>query len=320
MATNYLNRSDATAAGAMDYMVQTYALAKGLGRLKSDLVLAKLVTNYSQEAQNQGSLYGQSVRVPIRGAVSVTDKTPGSATTPVALTQTKADITINTHKIVDWVFEDYGTLFAQADTMAGYVEDALSAIAEEVDSDIWALYPSASLQKGTPEGGLTDAVVRDVRSSARNTTQKFQLSQPMFFVIGPEAEEDGLGIDRFALVNESGTNAALEGARLGKKYGFDFYTSNLAPAVSGSPSAEHALVFQRDAIGIAWVDMNLSRIPMAYADDMRVMSITDDDGVSSYQARVSISRDYNNVGTRLQIDTIYGVGAVRSAHLIDVRI
>lgn len=319
MANMYKTSGD-TDAGSVNYHIQPTALVRGLRRLKSDLVLAKLVTNYSADAAGQGSRFASVVRVPKTGTTSVTDKTPGTAVTYAAAQSAKADISINKHKTVDRLIEDYGLLFAQPTLLGDYVADAADAIAEQIDTDIAALYASAGAIVGSAGANLSDAVVREVRKTARGTSYKFNLSNPIYFVVGEEAEADLLGIDRFTLANQSGSMEALENAFLGRKYGMDFYTSNLIASVAGTAGAEHNLVFQSDAIGLAFVDMDLMNVPSAFAGgvDMQTMVMPDDNGVPAYSMRSIIGYDQKERGTTLSVDTVYGVGVVRDEHLFDV--
>jgi len=317
MANTY-KTSSATDTGSLNYHINEYALVRGLTRLNSDLVVTKLITNYSAQAKAQGSRYAQNVRVPITGTVTATDKTPGTAVTYAAVTSTKADIPINTHKTWDALFEDYGTLFSQSTLLGDYLADASSAIAEEIENDVIALYASAGTQIGTAEGGLTETVLKTARKNAREN--KFRMSQPMYLVYGTEGEYDLLGVDRHTLANQSGGTDALTRASFGTIYGMDLYTSNLMPAVTGSPNAEHCMLFQREAMGIAFVDMNTASVPETYtgAVNMQTMSMPDDSGAPIYSLRLIHGYDQKERGTALTVDTIYGVGVVRSALLIDV--
>ena len=54
----------ASGSGDMTYAVNPYAMAKGLERLNYNLVVTNLITNYSQEARNQGTRMSANVRVP----------------------------------------------------------------------------------------------------------------------------------------------------------------------------------------------------------------------------------------------------------------
>jgi hypothetical protein len=310
----------ATDSGAINYHSQVYGMALGLGQLKSDLVLAKLVTNYSAEARNQGSRFAQNVRVPVTGAVAATTKTPGTDVTPSAATSGKADIAINTHKTWDILIEDNGGLQAQADVYAKYMKDGANRISEAVESAIAALYTSAITTVGSAGGNASQALMASVRGTARSATCKFDMSQPAYMVWGVDAEADLLNVAAFVQAYSVADNGdALSNAYLGNKFGFKQYTSNLIAAVAGTPGAEHNLAFQSDAIGIAFVDLNLAAAPGQGANvSVVVQDLTDDEGTPVYSLRSLMSYDQKARGTLLSVDTIFGVGVVRAEHLIDV--
>lgn len=319
MGNTYRTPGD-TDAGSLNYNILPVALAKSLGKLASDLGIAKLVTNYTSEAFNQGSRFGMAVRVPKRGAVASTAKVPGTGVTPAAATSTKADITINQHYTWDILVEDYGSLFTQAGLLQGYLEDGELEIAEDIEASIMALYAVASASVGSAGGNASVALIRSMRALARGAAHKFNLKAPMSAVWGVDAEADLLGETLFAKANESGSTETIVEARLGRKFGIDHYTSNLIASVAGSPGAEHNLFFQKDAIGIAFVDMNLGNVPGTFIGNvlMKAMFLPDDDGVPTYSMRSIIGYDQKERGTMLTVDSIWGVGAVRAEHLLDV--
>lgn len=303
-----------------DYGIVPTALANALGSLKSDLRVTSLINNYSSQAKAQGSRYASTVRLPFvnSGGKSARNKTPGTAFDTTAVTTTATTLTINKHKFWDVLVEDYGSLFAQEGIMEVYADEGRYALAEAIESDVIGLYAGLSQSVGSAGGGLTDAVLRAVRKQARDS--KFRMNRPIYFVYGPEAEEDLLGIDKQVLVNESGTSQALISATFGTRYGMNFVTSNLMPAVTGSPTAEHALCFQSEAFGIAFVDMsgygnyigaNAFQVGMVYSDDS---------GAPSYSMRMKASDEHRSFGTLLTADTIYGVAEMRDALAIDVLI
>jgi hypothetical protein len=147
---------------------------------------------------------------------------------------------------------------------------------------------------------------------------KFRQTRPTYLLYGTDAEEDLLAIDKQVLVNESGTAEALFNAKFGSRYGMQFFTSNLMPAVTGSPTAEHALCFQREAFGIAFVDMSVFG---NYASDnsfQQGMFVADDNGTPAYSMRVKMSDSHRDFGTLFTVDTMYGVAEIQDSLAIDV--
>lgn len=305
-------------SGDMTYAVNPYAMAKGLERLNSNLVMAGLVTNYSEVAKNQGTRFSQNVRIPKRGALSAQTKTPGTAISYQQAATTKADIAINTHKTVDFLVEDYGGLYDPS-TITGYMVDAGATLAEAVENSLIALYASAGAVKGSAEGGASLALFATLKKSAME--DKWRANESMYFLAGPEAVNDLIQtaqLTQYAL--NGGDQRTLRDAFLGRITGFDIFESNLVPAVAGSPNAEHCLAFQREGIGIAFVDMTTSDMPMGYGAGVQIQAQnwTDDNGNNIYSMRSIVGYDQKNRGMAVSVDTIYGVGVVNSALVYDV--
>lgn len=318
--TNYLNTANPGAAGDVSYEAQDYALARGLGRLRGALLAGRLVTNYSAEAKDQGSRFAENVRVPIRGAAALQDKTPGTTITPVQFTDTKADLALDQHKIWDVIIEDYGSLFTGPQKALGHLSDAAGQIAEAVDSAILALYTGAGRVFGSTGTAATPSLIRSVRKQA--VKDKWGTAQPRNIIWGPEGTDDLLSDSTFTKVNEAGGDDALVNGNVGRKYGFNHYEHEGVASIAGSPGAEHALAFQGEGIGLAFMDMDISDFPDDFKQTVmqRAMALTDDSGLPLYQMRMIVGYDQGEVGMRFQVDSIFGVKIIRSTLVYDLLI
>ncbi len=302
-----------TTAGSLNYHIQEFALARGFGRLTKDLVVTKLITNYTADAFNQGSRFASNVRVPKRGAGTINNVVEDGKVAPSQVTSTKADIVINKHKTWDILVRDGGSLFAQEGLLTGYMLDGAAQLAETIESDVIAEIAdaSATVTKASPDA----AFIAEIRKTSRGSSHLFDMSASKYIVWGVAAEEKLLSENLFVKVNESGTDEALRDAFLGKTYGFENYTSNLIPTTLGQ---ESNMVFQKDAIGIAFVDMSLEDVAGVYTGgvDMKSMMFSDDEGVPAYSMRSIVGYSQADRGTLITLDTIYGVDTVRAEHLI----
>ena len=320
MANFYKNNSNADASGALNYAIQDVALAKGLGRLRADLVVARLITNYSNEARAQGSRFASTVRVPKRGEVATAAKTPGTAVTPGAAVMTKGEIVINKHRTWDILVEDYGSLFTGGTLLTDYLVDGASQIAEDIETDVITdVYTNASRLLGAPSSGMSVDRIRQVRKYSRQ--DKWSQTAPTYMVHGPEAEADLLAENLFVQADQSGSTEALTNAFIGRKFGIQHYTSNLMPVIAGSPGAEHAIAFQSESNGIAFIDMSDTDLPAEFRDTgvrKFAMNLTDDNGNPMYSLRMIIGYSQLDRGHVLTVDSIYGVGSIRSTKAYDI--
>ena len=120
--------------------IPTLIAAQALGYLKANTVLAQLV---SRDWDNEISQYGQTVNVPFTGALSVNDKTQGAVVTLQAPADTKVSVTLNKHKEVSFLVEDFGRALARPDFLQAYVGDGLALIAEQQRARPSAGWPAA---------------------------------------------------------------------------------------------------------------------------------------------------------------------------------
>ena len=305
-------------AGDMTYAVNPYAMAKGLERLNYNLVATNLITNYSQEARSQGTRVSQNVRVPIRGSLSAATKTPGSAATYQQAATTKADIAINIHETVDFLIEDYGGLFDPS-TIEGYMVDAGSTLAEAIENDVIGLYASAGATKGTATAGITMALLGTLQKDAMEAL--WRGNEPSYLIVGPEGYYDLWNLAQLTqYAIEGGDQRTFRNGYIGQLGGFETFKSNLIPAVSGSPAGEHCMAFQKESMGIAFVDMSTSGLPAGYGAGVSIQPINkeDDNGNLVYSMRSIVGYSQTNRGMSVSVDSIWGVGVVRSALLFDV--
>jgi len=286
--------------------IPTVVAAEALGYLKANTVLARLV---SRDWENEIAQYGQTISVFKPGSLSANDKAANTAVTLQAPAGTKVQVTLNKHKEVSFLIEDVARFLARPDVMRRYIEDALAVVAEQVDADIAALYPSA--------GNTIDATSGLAESHFRLARKMLNASRiPLrnrYMVLHEDAEYEALGIDR--LVNRDyaelrGAPPALEEAYLGRFAGFDIFMDQMIAEVSGTPSTRKNLAFHRGSVVLA--SRPLPAAPQGLGVLQRVM---DEDGLG---LRVTMSYSHEHLGYMVTIDILYGVAVARSEGLVTI--
>lgn len=300
---------------------------KSLDALYSDLVVGKLVRNVSDLAAQQNA-YAKSdvVKFPKRGAVTATDKASGTASTPTRYTDSlAATLTLNKHKEVVTLVDDFASVFSDPNALEGYLLDGAHAVAEAIESDIIALVADASRSFAYRDAtGYTPTRIAEVKKNTRG--DKWMGNKPFNAVISPRAEEDLL--TNTTIVNHNTLNGvsedALVRAKLGMIHGFDHYVSNLMPDVVGSPGYELSMLFQPDAIAYAFADMTMGGAPEIYKNtpgaEVEAMTMTDDSGQPVYSMRVIGQYSALERGNIIVVDAIYGVVTVRPELLYAVEV
>lgn len=313
VTSNYNNQSSAGAAGSIAYAIQPFAMAKGINQLKSNLIVTSKIRNVSQDAKVQGAGYADSVRFPKWGSLSANTKTVGTEATRQQATMTKVDLQLDTFKTVDFLLEDFGGLFTPS-AKEGFAIEAGGALAEAVETDVIALYASAAHTVGDVSTAASVALISSLKKEAR--TNKWRNTSPFIAVWGTQGEYDLMNDATLKqYIVTGGDQTAIREGSIGNIYGFANYVSNLMPTVAGSPSAEHGLAFQPEAMGIAFVDMTSEVLPGV---QVTPMNWSDDEGNLIYSMRSIVGYNQLARGLEVSFDTIYGVKVIEDALLIDV--
>lgn len=284
--------------------IPTIVAAQALGYLKANTVLAQLI---ARDWDNEVAQYGQTVDVPFRGALSVNDKAEGSVVTLQAPSDSKKSVTLNKHKEVSFLIEDLAKALARPDYIQGYVIDAMAVIAEQIDSDIGALYSGLS-QSIDATAGLAETNFRSARRLLN--AAKAPLGQRVA-VLHEDAEYALLGIEKFTNQDYKGLQGAPEGlinSFTGRFVGFDVYVDQKI-AVAATECKN--LFMHRNALML--VSRPLPPAPAGMGVVQRVMS---EDGLG---LRVTMSYSPDYLGVQVTVDILYGVAELRDDHGIVVR-
>jgi hypothetical protein len=204
--------------------METLIMPAALPVLREACVMPALVsTDFGEEAREQNEI----IRVPLPqdlGTADDMDPVNGSAST--ALGDAKVDITLDT-----WVYKQFEMSdHEMATTITGgvlpsAVDAALKALANRVNSDLWQLYRDTPYNSGT--AGVTPAdssAIADVRLVLQKNLVPYG---NRYLTFNPDAEASFL-ID-FKDAYKFGSTAALQEAALGRLYGFDTYSDQMAP-------------------------------------------------------------------------------------------
>src|SRR5512143_1727111 len=116
--------------------IPTIIAAKALGYLQANTVLARLV---ARDWDDEVARYGQTVQIPFTGALSANSKAEGGTVTLQQPGDTSVSLTLNKHKEVSFLLEDYGKALARPDVLDTYIADGMAVLAEQIDADLAAL-------------------------------------------------------------------------------------------------------------------------------------------------------------------------------------
>lgn len=281
--------------------IATIVAAEALGYLKDNTVLAQLV---NRDFDNEVAVYGQTIDIPFTGSLSVNDKTENSDITLQTPTATKKSVTLNKHKEISFVIEDFGRALARVDWLNAYAGDAMMALAEQIDGDLAALYSGFSQTIDATTGLGED----DFRNARRLLNTASAPLMQRYAVLHEDAEYEALGIER--VVNRDyaeSLGGMMASSYTGNFGGFQiFMDQQIAVATSQCKN----LFFHRNAAVLA-----TRPLPPAPANAGVVQTVMSEDGIG---LRVTLSYDHDKLGVKITIDVLYGVAELRDNHAVVV--
>ncbi len=275
----------------------TLIAAQALGYLKANTVLANLV---NRDYENEVAQYGNVVKIPYGGTLSVNDKAADTVITLNAPNDSVYTLTLNKHKEVSFVIEDLAKAFARPDWFSVYAADAMAVMAEQIDGDIAALYSGFS-QTIDATAGLSEANFRNARRLLN--AAKAPLTQ-RYAVLGEDAEYELLGIEKVTNRDYAETLGQKTADSLtGRFAGFDIIMDQKIVTTGGQVKN---MFFQRNAIVMA-----NRPLPVAPAGMGVVQRVMNENGIA---LRVTMSYSHDYLGAKFTLDTLYGVAELRDNH------
>lgn len=296
-----INSVDMTTAAVE--AIPTIVAARALGSLKSHTVLARLVNrNWSPEVAQ----YGATVKIPKPGVLTANDKAVKTQVTLQNPSLTAASVTLNKHKEVSFLIEDTAAALSRPELLDIYMGEGIARLAEELDSDIAALYSGLSQTINATTGGLGEDDFREARRLLN--AAKAPLAD-RYAVLHEDAEYEFLGIDKAIKEEYRGSlGGAVADAWAGRFMGFQtFMDQQIAVATTECKN----LFFHRDAFVLV-----TRPLPQAPAGMGVIQTVMDEDGIG-LRVTMGYSKDY--LGLQVTIDMLYGVAELRDDHGVVVR-
>ena len=294
MAYNYVDLST----------LATMVADQSLGKLKSSTVLPRIVNrNYEPVVARQGT----AVDVPVRGALSVNDKSSGNPVTLQSVVDTKKTITLDQHPEVSFVIEDPDAAMSSYDVLSGYMDDAILALAERIDGDIAALWSGFS-QVIVATGGLTEAHFRQAQRYLNTAKARGQF----FSVMHPDGFYEAQGIEELINRDYRGATEIPALANGSSQYLGNFVNFDVLLDQNIKTSTYRMNLFlHRDAAALVMRDLPVAPAGMGVTQVRR-----NEDGMS---LRVTLSYNADALGIQCTVDALYGVGELRDDHAVVVK-
>jgi P22 coat protein - gene protein 5 len=254
---------------------------------------------------------GDTVNVPIPPVMQANNIAEGNPVTLQNPSLGNAQIILHTHAEATFQIPDVTKVLAVPDLLKVYMQPAVVAIAEKIESDLLNLYAgfTTNAAVGTPATTITEATI-DAAETALFLS-KVPPSEKKFIVVDAAAYSAWRQIPRFSefqCAGDAGLQTLIEGT-IGKIKDFFVFRSQFVPK-TGSPLTTHNLAFTKDAIGLV-----VRRLPQPLPGTGAIAEYAE---LGNFGMRVVMSYQPNTLAQQFTVDVLYGCGVLRNTAGVQV--
>ncbi len=297
-----------TSANVASAIVKLVAV-DALPALVSNLVMGNLV-NRDYEPTLAHS--GDTVNVPIPPSLVANNIAEGGTVQTQNPNLGNAQIVLNTHAEATFQIPDVTKVLAVPDLLKLYMQPAVVALAERIESDLLNLYAqfTANTAVGLPGMAVTEATIDQAETSLFQA--KVPASAGKYLVVDPATYSALRQIPRFSeyyTAGEAGLRALVDGA-VGKIKDFFVFRSQLVPKTGSGPVTTHNIAFARNAIGLV-----VRRLPQPLPGTGAIAEYAE---MGNFGLRVVMSYQPNTLAQQFTVDVLYGCAVLRNSFGVHV--
>jgi hypothetical protein len=297
-----------TSANVANAIVKLVA-ADALPALVGNLVMGNLVNRDYEPVLAQA---GDTVNVPIAPQLVANNLAEGGSVQAQNPNLTNAQIVLNSHVEATFQIPDVTKVLAVPDLLRVYMQPAVAAIAERIESDLLGLYAgfTANTPLGTAGTPITEAVIDQAETALFQA--KVPSNRPKYLVVDSNTYSQMRQIPRFSefqTAGDAGLRTMVDGT-IGKIKDFYVFRSQFVPATGSSPVNTHNLAFERDAIGLV-----VRRLPQPLPGTGAIAEYAE---LGNFGMRVTMSYQPNTLSQQFTVDVLYGCAALRNNHAVQV--
>ena len=297
-----------TSANVSSAIVKLVAV-DALPALVANLVMGNLVNrDYEPTLANSGD----TVNVPIPPVLVANNIAEGDTVQTQNPSLGNAQIVLNTHAEATFQIPDVTKVLAVPDLLKLYMQPAVVALAERIESDLLGLYSqfTANTVVGLPGMAITEAVIDQAETSL------FQglvpASAGKYLIVDPVTYSALRQIPRFSeyyTAGEAGLRALVDGA-VGKLKDFFIFRSQLVSKTGSAPVTTHNIAFARDGIGLV-----IRRLPQPLPGTGAIAEYAE---MGNFGLRVVMSYQPNTLAQQFTVDVLYGCAVLRNGFGVQV--
>jgi hypothetical protein len=300
--------SSITSANVANAIVKLVAV-DALPALVSNLVMGNLVNrDYEPTLANAGD----TVNVPIPPTLVANNIAEGGTVTTQNPNLGNAQIVLNTHAEATFQIPDVTKVLAVPDLLRLYMQPAVVAIAESIETDILSLYSQFTSNAAVGTSGV--ALVESTVDAAETAlfSAKVPAAASKYLVVDPASYSALRQIPRFSeyySAGDAGLRALVDGA-VGKIKVFFVFRSQLVQTTGSGPVNTHNLAFSRDAIGLV-----IRRLPQPLPGTGAIAEYAE---MGNFGIRVIMSYQPNTLAQQFTVDVLYGTAVLRNSFGVQV--
>jgi hypothetical protein len=283
--------------------------ADALPVLVGNLVMGNLVNRDYEPVLAQA---GDTVNVPIPPTMVANNIIEGGTVQTQNPNLGNAQIVLNTHVEATFQIPDVTKVLAVPDLLKIYMQPAVAAIAQRIESDLLNLYPGfiTNAPVGTAGTPITEATI-DAAETALFLA-KVPAYEQKFLVVDAATYSTWRQIPRFSefqTAGDAGLRTLVDGT-IGKVKDFFVFRSQFVPKTGSGPVTTHNLAFTRDAIGLV-----IRRLPQPLPGTGAIAEYAE---LGNFGMRVVMSYQPNTLAQQFTVDVLYGCGVLRNSSGVQV--
>jgi hypothetical protein len=298
-----------TSANLANAIVKLVAV-DALPALMGNLVMGNLVNRDFEPTLAQA---GDTVNVPIPPTLVANNIAEGGSVIAQNPNVGNAQIVLNTHAEATFQIPDVTKVLAVPDLLKLYMQPAVIALAEKIETDLLSLYSqfSANAPVGTGGAAITEATIDAAETALFDA--KVPASESKYLIVDGTTYSQLRQISRFSeyrTAGDAGLRAIVDG-QVGKLKDFYVFRSQFVRKTGSSPVTTQNVAFARSAIGLV-----TRRLPQPLPGTGAIAEYAE---MGNFGVRVLMSYAPNTLAQQFTVDVLYGCAVLRNAHGVQVR-
>jgi hypothetical protein len=301
--------NSAVTATHVDDTIETQVADRALGALVGHLQLARVADRNWEPMFAQA---GQTVTVPVRGALTAQDKAAGEDVTLQQPNTTNVAITLDKHKEVSLLLEDVAAAFAKLDNGEGYIRDAVIVIAEAIEvAGFVEAYTAYTTHADIGTAGQDLDTATFLLGRKRMKDAKVPAGQALYVFLSTKDIVALLQLPEWRDADKTGSSQAIQNAPMEfQKFGVNVVESQYVQVVAGVPTTHNLVLCPKEGITLA---MRPLQLPSGGVISATMASGVPEAGTEGLGVRIVRTYEGKSMAELIVVDALFGWKVIRPA-------